>query len=628
MPGPTVVPRPAVPRVLAGRPLRWGAAALAVAAALAAAAAGRFAPAPAVAQETDARETNAAAAVRTPTALLPGGALTYFRWAGTDADGAAFEQTAAHAALVESGLFPAIRQSFAAAMGAAEEEESGVEIPPAARRASELMSAAWRKGVAAAISVAPEGPPLPNLTLVLPGAAAEGKALLAALTEDQRATLRLREVEIEGVTVTVGNPPGVPGFVPFGVWTVGPHLVATIGPGSVEAAVAVTAGSAPGLNDHRLAAETAPGAFTEGWIDFAAITDLFAETPAYEAPWRESGRVTVGDWFAATGLDAVDHYRGAARTDGPTIVTGDAWILRGEPRGLFAALDPAPMTLGDLPPLPAGVVSFDAGSFDVAAFYDALLAAAADAADLLPPDSPPRRAFENAADLVPQLAGFDVRAELLEPLGTVACLYADPYDGGFLAFSGLGTVAALAVDDAPALRKTLGTQLDRALANLPPDAAGNVAVSRADRAGVEIVTVSVAGFFRPSFAVTDDWLVIALGPQSVAAFLLRADGTLPVWEPTGEWAEPFAEVPEEFTLLTATDPRPGALLLNSLVGAGLPFIDQAAAGNWLDGPGLGGGVATAPAAAPRGGSALLPPAELVVAPLFPNVAWATNTGTA
>ena len=489
-------------------------------------------------------------------------------------------------------------------------EEFGEEDEVVAEERPELVAAlrafgkaALEGGGAVSIHLPAEGPPLPAAFVVLPGAADAAEVLLSEMNAEERATLRLREVEVEGVTILAGNVPGAPPMYNFGLWRVGSHLVAAVGPGAVQSAVAVTAGRGEALGTRALAANTPEDALLAGWLDFATVVDRFGEFAVAEADWRESGQITVSDVLRPLGLDALGGVRGSISADGEALRTDGEWTLRGEARGLLVALDPAPMSLGDLPPLPAEVGAFGAGSADSARIYDGVVEALAGLSELTRPQSRERAFLEDPNATLNGLAGFDVRAALLEPLGHVTAYYGDPRDGGLF---GLGSVAAVSVEDADTLREGLATLSARVLSELPPDAEGTVAVTTAERYGTDVTTISVGGLFRPSVAVTDDWIVFAPTPQAVAAFLLRADGKLPRWEPTGRWEAPFARVPAEFTLLSAGDPRPGAAALNNLVGTLLPPLNQ-----FGEGP----------------DDLFLPPSELVTGPLFPNVSWATNTGS-
>ncbi|MEM9700828.1 MAG: DUF1559 domain-containing protein [Planctomycetota bacterium] len=593
---------------------------------------------------------------RSPADLLPAaGSVGFFQLQGTDVLGPALAGTAAHQALVESGLIPAIKTSaeqlwdegLEQAQEAIEElggpafnlgggsgpdlelevegdfEEEGfdefeeefdeeefdeedfsgeMERPEAFQALLALGEAVLDGGAAISLHL-PEGPPFPALCVVLPGAADEVQALLSQTTEDERAMLQLRTAELNGFTALVGQVPEAPPFMSFGLWRVGEHAVVAIGPGAVPAAAAVTAGDGESLAETPLGSATPDDALFAGWLNFAAITDRFGEFPAYEADWRPSGQVTVNELLTAAGLDAWGGVRGSISADGKALRTEGEWTLRGEPRGVLAALDPTPFTLDDLPPLPANAGGFAAASIDFAKVYDGLVDAAAQIALLQRPDSQERAMLENGPAMLADLAGFDLRASLLEPLGNVAAVYGDPVDGGLF---GMGGVAAISVDDADVLRTGLQRITDRILREMPEEASEGISIDVIEQAGAEITTVSVGGFFRPSLLVTDDWAVFAPNPQAIAAFLYRADGTLPKWEPTGDWEEPFGRAPKEFTAISAADPRPAAALINSLIGTLMPPVNQFAGGPT---------------------DVALPPTELITQPLFPNVSWVVKTET-
>ena len=550
-----------------------------------------------------AAQSGAAAAPDAPAlaaaALLPGDSVAYLTFAGTDAAGPALADTAAYDALFASGLLPAVRASVDGLRAKAQTESNGPERA-LLERALALGAAAGRGGASLAVGVG-EGLPLPTAFLVVHDGADEGEALLDSLPEDLKERLRFRDVLIEGVPVTAFNIPDLPPPFAFGVWRQGDSLVVAFGPGAVQKAAAVTAGEADGLGSHRLMATAAPaGAVAGGFFDAAALVDRFGATGAYPADWRESGTVTVGDLLGAVGVDALDSLAGHVRAEGRAVKSVSEWKLRGEPRGLLAALDPPTMSLGDLPPMPAATTGFAAASLDLTGIYDGVIESLANLAELQEPGSPPRDLLANAGGLANEFAGIDVRAGLIEPLGDVLAVYGDPSDGGLF---GLGFGLAAAVGDAPALRATLRSQVERLLRELPPDASEVFKFETVRRDGVDMSVFSVAGVFRPTVAVTDDWLVVGPGPQAVEAFRLRADGRLPRWVPEGDWEDPFARVPAEFTVISAADPRPTVALLNALLAGGLPALNQ------FGGSGVGAG------------EAFLPPAELVTGPLFPNVSW-------
>ena len=596
---------------------------------------------------------------RGPAALLPAsGAVAYVSWAGGDAAGPALKQTAAYDALMNSGLFPEVGRSFDAileqgidkARRSVEEaidraqgrgdarfddvsdeldgfeddefedefEDDGFDVEveveveeldgdpfkmtPELKTLQALGEAAFDGGAALSVNILEGGPPLPSVFLVLPGAADEAEAALSLASVEERDRMQLQEEEVNGVKVLGGLPPGAPPFYHFAFWRVGEHFVAAIGPGAVPTGTAVTAGGGEALGTRALAESTPDDALIAGWIDFATIVDTFGEFPVHDAPWRREGPIALNDVLVPLGLDALAGMRGSLSADGKALRTEGEWTLRGEARGLLVALDPASMTRDDLPPMPVTVGSFGAASVDAARIFDGVVEALEGLSELAPPDSQPQQMLSDPNATINGLAGFDVRAGLIEPLGGVTAFYSDPADGGLF---GMGAVVAMSVDDAAALRDGMAAVANRVLPELPPEASEGVMIATNERYGTDVTTISVGGLFRPSLAVTDEWAVFAPTPQSVAAFLLRADGKLPTWEPTGDWEEPFARVPEEFTVVSGADPRPAAAFLNKLIGTLLPPVNQFAGGR---------------------SDAALPPSELVTGPLFPNVSWAVNTG--
>jgi hypothetical protein len=257
-------------------------------------------------------------------------------------------------------------------------------------------------------------------------------------------------------------------------------------------------------------------------------------------------------------------------------------------------------TLDDLPPLPVGSGAFSASSFDWAKAYETLLGIAHDAEALFPPEL--KGQVDGALAQVREFLGFDLRTDLFEPLGNVHTLYTDSTQALF----GLGVGVAIEVDDADRLR----TAIDKLLAKLQEEAGRNVSIRRVDREGGEVVMLQFAeGAFSPALCVGDDWLTLGIVPQVVDAFLMRQTGKLPNWEPGDEVRAALGELPDEFTAISVSDPRATYQVLLGLA----PFL-------------LGGaqaGLRQSGALPPDFEFPLtvadIPPAELVVQPLFPNV---------
>ena len=237
-------------------------------------------------------------------------------------------------------------------------------------------------------------------------------------------------------------------------------------------------------------------------------------------------------------------------------------------------------------------------SLDAAATWDTALKSARETLALLPPDM--GREFEDGVRLLPQLLGLDLRNDLFAPLGDVHCFYSDPAGGPF----GIGFGVAFSVKDADKLRRTvdaLVAQGERLIshAGLPMP----VTVQRAHVDGRQLITVP-AGVFTPTVTVDDEWMVMSPFPQSVKTFFMRQDGRLPKWTPSPEHREALTELPQSFSAISIDDPRSSMASLYGFV----PIINSSM--HTMMGRATGRLAVKA---------ADLPPLEVVVAPLFPNV---------
>ena len=120
------------------------------------------------------------------------------------------------------------------------------------------------------------------------------------------------------------------------------------------------------------------------------------------------------------------------------------------------------------------------------------------------------------------------------------------------------------------------------------------------------------GMLSPAFCIGEDWLSVGIVPQTVDALLLRESGRLTRWEPTPDLEQALSEFPDEFTAISVLDPRP---TYQFVLGAAPLAIGGAQAG-------LRQARVLPPDLEFSMSMADIPPAELVVSPLFPNVSLA------
>jgi prepilin-type processing-associated H-X9-DG protein len=124
-----------------------------------------------------------------------------------------------------------------------------------------------------------------------------------------------------------------------------------------------------------------------------------------------------------------------------------------------------------------------------------------------------------------------------------------------------------------------------------------------------VTTLQLGGFLTPSLAIDEKWLVLSLAPQTVESFLMRLDGKLEKWSPSPDQQKVLAGLPEEFTVLSISDPRGVYETLCSIAPILVGLAQQI----------------PVPPDMQRLGDLIelsvadIPPAEVVGRPLYPNV---------
>lgn len=546
-------------------------------------------------QEAEQKETPA------PETLLPKDSVLYVGWDGHDAHRQAWEETAAYEALYTSGLADVVKKLFQA--GAARLGPQHREL------VGNLFSHLTNHGFSLAVSLAEsgQGPPLPAVTFVL-HRSADLQPGLAEVIKQQAVNLQFETRDVRGRSVTSAAIPQSPG-IEVGWWSEGEHLVLVAGANPVQAALDIADGNTDNIAAGRNWTTYRDGATgfevsCVGWLDFAALRDAYGKMPLpTPGPPGKYDPVPLNRLFGTLGLDTLGTIACQSGYQGKELWTETTLETTGERTGLLALADQQPITLDDLPPLPFIHSGFYACSFDWSQAYEQILKVVQETAALGPPDTAAQ--VEGMISQIPQLAGFDPQQDLFDALGNVSCVYGDRRQG--LLFSSVAFVCE--VNDAAALKKTLRKLADKAAAQARP---GQFEVSTVEKYGREIVMFEIGGgFFNPAYAVDENWMVIGLSPQTVEAFLLRLDGRLTKWQPSRTYREGLAELPEEFTAISASDPRKSVRAIMQLATMILPAVRA----------GLRrGGVVTGDLPI---SPADLPPAELVARPLFPNLCMCT-----
>lgn len=540
------------------------------------------------------------------TGLLPESTFLYVNWDGIDAHRAPWEKTAAHESVVKSGLAGGIFKVIESL------------VPAKANAQFEQVMAVIEKvmlrGFSLSVAFSGEAP-IPYGTAVF-HKSADFEPLLAELVKSG-ASEKVEERTLDGRKVSVIPNPNMPG-VEFAWWNEGEHLVVVIGMNAVQGAIDVAEGKAKNITANSLwsARKSNPAGFeqlSDAWLHLSPLRERFGgiEVPISSDPQNPKS-TTIGKILELLGLDtlkSISMRSGIKERAMWSEVLFDAPAPR---KGLLALADQKSISLADMPPIPANCPGFLLNSFDIGNAFDTVLKTVKDIASLQDPATSEQ--IDGGLAQLDQMLGFGLKADLLDPLGHIQCVYSDSGQGPF----GFGFGAAVSVDDAEKLRATINKLLNHLEQQLGPQ---QLDILRAQKHGREVATLQIGGgVVNPALCVDNKWFVLGLSTQSIDTFLMRLDKKLPAWSPSDEHKEAMAATPQKFTSLSVSDPRvsvQGALTMATTMGPAMiaGFRQEM---RRQQGPDV------EPEGAPQGNPlAELPPAELVVAPLFPNVSWCT-----
>lgn len=533
---------------------------------------------------------------KAPLALAPAETFILVQSDGDSAHQAAWEKTAAYEAFRKSGLMDAFVKTFRELMSQIPDERGGAVL--------EIVDFLSEHGLTAAIGVPPgKGPAIPYLTVVAHDAGPHGGVLdqfIEILGDDAE----LKHEQVSGRMVSRVVIPQTPG-VELAWWTEGDHLVLTLGLGAVDAAIQVSTGKsanfAASATGKKLAAKPTFERTGLCFVNMSILRDRFGDIPL-----PVDNIDTVNKALEIVGLDSLNSVLIQSGYNGRALwstIDIDAPAPR---TGLLGLADPksTSMTLADLPPLPQNHVGFFAQSFSLANSYDRVLELVKTLATLAPAEASEQ--IDSALEQLPEILGCDLRNDILAHLGPVQCVYTDANQGMLGAETGL----ILQVANAAKLRASIDKILKRLEDQFPTD---QVKAIQRDKHGQKLITIQFGGgISNPTLLISDKWVCLGSAPQTVEAFALRLKGDLPVWKPDAEANEALAAVPKKFSSISVAYPRQAIRLLVSIV----PYLYQygqvaMSQAHLLGVPQLELSVTAMD----------IPPAEVVIKPLFPNVAW-------
>ena len=273
--------------------------------------------------------------------LLPGDAVLYVGWDGTDRHKAEWEKTAAYEALDKSGLVSTLTKIALSYVPGNTDEEA----------VRTLLASIGRKGISVAATL-PKQTMAPRIVVVLHEAGS-----LAAIADEKIPRLlgeskKFETVTVRGRKITKTNARDESDDLEFAWWNEGGHLLFTFGQHAVDAALDVADGKKPAIttsaNWHRFRedrSEFAP-AFC-GWVDFAQ-SGRYADVVLQEKSQKEP-RFTLTQLLQILGVDRVG-VGGVRLGFRDRALLTDFVLDAPAPRtGLFALADQRPITLADLP---------------------------------------------------------------------------------------------------------------------------------------------------------------------------------------------------------------------------------------------------------------------------------------
>jgi hypothetical protein len=522
----------------------------------------------------EAQGADATPLANAPERLLPASAQVYVRWDGVAAHREQYARTAIGQLLMHdlAPLKKELLQAYPKLLRAELTERKLLDgMPPqklakihaAVAESSKLLDVLLDHGVVAAAEVSP----LPNLfqlavgglqmatgkkgdgnpmmprvqvTLVIPNAAADAGAVLAAMRLfDLTNEMTVKEETIAGRKVVHLADAG--GTAHGLVWVEGPHVVVNIGTEAPAAVFARLDGNGPRLDSHPLykRLQTTDG-FETDLRAFVDVKSLVGMSRGLLGMFDPAAAKKI-DALGVSGLHAIVLRSGF---DGPQLRQVIEVDAPGPRNGLLRLAGGKPVTLDQLPPLPPDVGRWSSHRLEPAAMYEI----ATQIYDLTHPPDADDKTAETAAQRLDKAAGLDLKAELLPYLGDTVVAYSAPSEG-LISF---GQVVAIEVKD--------GERVLQAIDQIVQTQAGGTVRMRkrpiADGEVREIYVRKQGFFFTPSYAVYKGWLVASLYPQPVQAFVQRAGGGAKPWEPDAGVKAALAALPKNAVGLAVADARP------------------------------------------------------------------------
>jgi hypothetical protein len=342
-------------------------------------------------------------------------------------------------------------------------------------------------------------------------------------------------------------------------WSEGPHFILYAGsrkPGDVAAELTANVAKG-GVTGHPLFQRSLKtGDFesvTRGFVDTEKVINLAKNLAGPFVPGLKERLDSTG----IAGLKAVVFSSGFDGKESRALYEFD---VPGERKGITKVLKNVPLGLNDLPPMPPDVSRFSALRVDPTATYDAGLGlvefltmnqefGVEEDAGKNNPSAVIKARKDYLAREADKFLGIAVSEDLLPHLGDKVVVFQSPTEG----LQVFGTVVCISVKDAAKVK----TAVDRVQRALEAIANSPIKVRKKTLKGVEYREFYARGFgvVTPTYAIVDDWLVVAGHPQGVQGVILRAKSDLPKWKPDAATAKRLAKMPADGCGLQYNDPK-------------------------------------------------------------------------
>lgn len=534
-----------------------------------------------------------------PEQILPGDSVLMLNYDGQAAHLPALQETAAWKSLEESQLMTRVFELM----------ETMVNVPapgagPLLRQAVDHVRSA---GTSLGVSLGGDGPqPAPFGVMVFHDA---GK-LATNLEEMILSNLPPEAPQPEAVTrdgrvlhVVAMDEVG-PG-VELGWWNEGSHLVVAAGMDAVNQTLATIRGERPSLADsaqfRELRQSDSFAVMGAGWLNVRQVMDRFGAMPLPPTP--SGGVMTIAELMEIPGLDAIDGMFLQLGFDGVTTWTQTEVRWQGEARGLLKLMDQQPLSISDLPPLPANVGGFTCFRFDAGAALETMIGVARDMVVKVEPAAAAQ--FDQGVGMAGVFIGVEP-ADLLNSFGDVWCAFSDT--AALPLPVSISPAVAVSVRDRDVLTDGL-TGIAQLAASFAAES--GLKIQPTEKDGVSYWSLTVPQIpVVPTIMLTDEWLVAGITPVTAQTFAARLQGSLPKWEPSEAVSAGLQELPRNWSSLTFTDPKPAYSQMLQYAPMGMMLLQQSMSEEGVELP---------------FGIQDLPIPEIVTAPMFPNLTVTVRT---